>query len=142
MVDPDFKIWSLAAGLVQPIFQGGRLRAGVDLADARVREALANFEGALLRAFSEVESALEADGRLARQEAFERASSEEAAAASRIAEERYASGLVDFLEVLEAQRRELESESRYLSVQRLRLENRVDLHLALGGGFEVPESQP
>ena len=46
-------------------------------------------------------------------------------------------GLEPFVTVLEAQRRSLDAESRLLDVHRQRLDTRVNLHLALGGGFEI-----
>jgi outer membrane protein TolC len=142
LVDPDFSIWSVAGNLVQPVFQGGRLRAGVDLADARVAESLSLLEAAQLTAFEEVESALAADGLLARQEERQSRATEEADAAADMAEERYAAGLTEFLTVLEAQRRAFETETQLLEVRRRRLENRIDLHLALGGGLGDPEPTP
>ncbi|MCZ6598919.1 MAG: TolC family protein, partial [Planctomycetota bacterium] len=135
----DFDIWSLAANLTQPIYQGGRLRAGVDLADARVAEALANLEQGLLIAFAEVETALAVDDHLAGRESSLRTASDHAAAARNIAEERYSSGLTALIAVLETQRRALNNESEWLAARRERLVARIDLHLALGGGFEGDE---
>jgi len=65
---------------------------------------------------------------------------EQAEAAFRLAEDRYLGGLDPFLNVSDAQRRLLDSRSRLLEVRRLRLDVRIDLHLALGGAFEVPEA--
>jgi NodT family efflux transporter outer membrane factor (OMF) lipoprotein len=138
LTDWDFRVWSLAVSLLQPIFQGGRLRAGVDLAEARSQEALERYAGALLRAFSEVESALASEGHLSGQLAALRLARGEAREAQRLAEERYRTGLEGFVTVLEAQRRALVAESELLRVRRLSLDARVDLHLSLGGGFEEP----
>lgn len=135
LLDGDFSVWSLIAGLAQPLFQGGRLRAGVDLADARQREALELYAGTALNAYREVETALDAERRLALVEHGLAEASRQAAEARRLAEERYRSGLDDFLTVLEAQRRDIDAERRLIEVRRLRLDTRVDLHLALGGGF-------
>jgi NodT family efflux transporter outer membrane factor (OMF) lipoprotein len=141
LLDGNFSVWSLLASLTQPIFQGGRLRAGVDLADARVREAVESYTGAALRAYSEVETALVAETFLALRTESLAAASEQAAAARRLAEDRYNAGLDEFLTVLEAQRRDLEAESALLQVRRQRLDTRVDLHLALGGGIEPGDSR-
>jgi NodT family efflux transporter outer membrane factor (OMF) lipoprotein len=139
LVDGDFRVWSLAANLLQPIFQGGRLRAGVKLAEARSQEELAHYASMALKAFSEVESALAAESWLNRQEADQQEAMKQAVAARRLAEDRYRTGLADFITVLEAQRRQFEAESHYLSVRRLRLSNRANLYLALGGGFQVKD---
>jgi outer membrane protein, multidrug efflux system len=137
LLDPEFKVWTLAANLAQPIFEGGRLRAGVDLSRARTREALAQYKDAVLRAFSEVESALVSENLLAKRERDLAEAAEQSAAALRLAQLRYQVGLDNFITVLEAQRRSLEADTQWVSVRRARLENRVDLYLALGGGFGI-----
>lgn len=138
LLDGDFSIWSLAGGITQPIFQGGRLRARVDVADAQTRDALESYAALALTAFGEVESALDAEAHL-RERADRLADAvEQARAARALAEERYASGLEPILSVLDAQRRQLETESQLLALRRLQLDTRIDLHLALGGDFITP----
>jgi NodT family efflux transporter outer membrane factor (OMF) lipoprotein len=137
LLDGDFSVWSLAGSLTQPIFQGGRLRARVDAANAQTREALELYASQALTAFSEVEIALDAQGHLRERADRLTEAAAQAAAARGLAEQRYASGLETILGVLEAQRRHLESESQLLTVRRLQLDTRVDLHLALGGDFET-----
>jgi NodT family efflux transporter outer membrane factor (OMF) lipoprotein len=136
LLDGDFRVWSLLAGLTQPLFQGGRLRANVESADATTREALERFVGGVLYAFAEVESALAAERFLAQQEVHLADAAAQLVAARRLAEERYRSGVGIYLVVLESQSRALTAESELLTLRRRRLDNRVDLHLALGGGFE------
>ncbi|MCY3773393.1 MAG: efflux transporter outer membrane subunit [Gemmatimonadetes bacterium] len=136
LLDGDFIVWSLASSLLQPLFQGGRLRAGVDLAEANRDQVLANFAGQALRAYGEVETALVADTLLKQREAALLEASTQAAAARELAESRYHSGLSDVITMLDAQRRAFESEGQYLAVRRQRLDARVDLYLALGGGFD------
>ncbi len=135
LLNGDFSVWNIVGNIVQPLFQGGRLRGGVDLARSQSDQALALYAQSVLAAFADVESALSAEGFLAhRQEALEEAT-EQALAARRLAEERYTSGLTDLITMLDSQRRAYDAESRLLSVRRLRLDARIDLHLALGGGF-------
>ena len=135
LVDGNFSVWSLVGGLVQPLFQGGRLRANVNRTSAAGDEALESYIAAALRAYREVETALAAEGYLRRRDELLAESAFQAAAARRLAEGRYRSGLEDYVTVLESQRRELTTESQLLEVRQARLENRVDLYLALGGGF-------
>ena len=135
LLDGDFIVWSLASSLLQPLFQGGRLRAGVDLAEANHEQVLANFAGQALRAYGEVESALVADSLLRQREAALLEASTQAAAARELAESRYHGGLSDVITMLDSQRRAFEAEGQYLAVRRQRLDARVDLYLALGGGF-------
>jgi NodT family efflux transporter outer membrane factor (OMF) lipoprotein len=136
LLDGDFRVWSLLAGLTQPVFQGGRLRAGVEGADAASREVLAYYVGSVLDAFAEVESALASEQFLAERETHLAEAAEQLVAASRLAEDRYRTGVGIYLVVLESQTRALTAESQLLEVRRQRLDNRVNLHLALGGGFE------
>ncbi len=135
LVSGDFAVWSLLGGLTQPLFQGGRLRAGVDQADAGRDETMELYAGTLLRAFAEVETALVDEGRLREQEEALTRSTAELAAALRLARDRYTRGVGDYLTVLESQSREFVARSSLLAVRRERLTNRVDLFLALGGGF-------
>ena len=134
LLDSDFSVWSLAANLLQPLFQGGRLRAGVELAEARERELAEIYAQTLLRAFAEVELALVAERSLRLQQEALATAVEQSTAARDLAQRRYESGLGGYLEVLEAQREETRARIGLLSVRRQRLDARVDLHLALGGG--------
>lgn len=138
LLDGDFSIWSLAGNLLQPIFQGGRLRTASELAEASREVALASYAQTLLRALGEVESRLRAESLLGREvEAFT-AARDEAQRAARLAEDRYRSGLGSYLAVLEGQRQAFDAETRLLALRGLRLRNRVDLHLALGGDAISP----
>lgn len=139
LTDLDFRVWTLVGNIVQPIFQGGRLQAEVMRNDALTQEAIAIYASAALRALSEVETGLAIDGHLARQESHLRAAADQSIAARDISEDRYLRGLEDFLTVAETQRNALTAESLWLRVRRLRLAARIDLHLALGGGFTVEE---
>ncbi len=142
LVDYDFRVWSIAANLLQPVFQGGRLRAGVDRARAGAEEALQSYAAAALRAYAEVETALAADEHLSREVERLAESARHSAAATMLAEDRYRSGLEDYVTVLDAQRREFISQSAHIAAYQKRLENRVDLYLALGGGFQRPDTIP
>ena len=134
LLDGDFSVWSLAAGLLQPLLSGGRLRAGLDLVTAGLDAAEANWLQTALAAFGEVESGLVAEAMLAeRTGALERAAAE-SREAERLAEGRYRQGLVGYLQVLDSQRTSFQSESQLLAARREQLESRTDLILALGGG--------
>ena len=130
-------VWSLIGGLTQPIFNNGRLKAEVRQSEARAREAAALYENAALNAYREVEVALAADRFLSEQETALDTATRQAIKAQELAEERYRSGLADIITVLDAQRTAIDSESQWLAVRRARLDNRVDLHLALGGSFAM-----
>ena len=135
LLSGDFIVWSFAGNLLQPLFQGGRLRAGIKLAEANQEQALAGFAEQALRAYGEVESALMAETYLRDWENALREASEQAVAARELAENRYTRGVSDVITLLGSQRRAFEAEGQYLTVRRQRLDARVDLYLALGGGF-------
>ncbi len=142
LLDNDFSVWSLAGNLAQPLFQGGRLRAGVDRAKARAQEAAQEYVGVALQAFREVEFALASEVFLAERERFIREAAAESNAALTVAGRRYERGLEDLISVLESQRRSLSDATQVIDVHRARLVNRIDLYLALGGGIgpvAVPE---
>ena len=145
LIDGNFSVWSLVGNLLQPVFQGGRLRAGVDRAEARAAEELATYANTALQAFAEVETALAAEDFLAERERHLATSVEQSRAAESLADDRYRTGLDDYVTVLESQRLALQAEGDLIAARRQRLENRVDLYLALGGGFDqlaAPVSVP
>ncbi len=136
LVKGDFSVWSLIARIAAPVFQGGRIRAQIRQEEARDSEALAVYARTVLTAYQEVEAALSAEEALSEVESR----SAEALEASRRAlsrtEAQRRSGFASLLAELDAERAVLMAESAHLSQVRARLDNRVNLSLALGGGFE------
>jgi NodT family efflux transporter outer membrane factor (OMF) lipoprotein len=141
LVDGDFTVWALIGNLTAPVFQAGRLKAGVEQAQAAGNEALALYAGQVLRAYAEVETTLAAEQRLRVRADRLRKTAEQLEGARSLAETRYARGVGDYLTVLESQTRALNARISWIRVRRELLTNRVDLHLALGGGFhDAPPS--
>lgn len=140
LIDPGLSVWSFAGGLLQPIFQAGRLRAGVDRAEARIEEAVTSYAASALQAYAEVESALAAESFFIERVQYLSTAAEQSRAAEFLAEDRYRNGLENFVTVLESQRRALQADGELIAARRLHLENRVDLYLALGGGFHELEA--
>lgn len=129
--------WSIAAGLTQPLFDAGRLKAAQRAAEARYEQGLASYRKSVLNAFREVENAL-----LTRRKQLERREDVrsflvEARATQSVAETRYVRGLVDYLTVLNAQQTRFQAEDQLLLVELSILTNRVTLHRALGGGWAM-----
>ena len=135
LLDWDRLIWNLFGGITQPIFQGGRIRADIDLSRANEQELLALYAQTVLTAFNEVESSLAAEDFLTRQERALAVSVEEEKAALLLAQQQYESGLVGIITLLETQRRAFNAESAWLLTLNQRLQNRINLHLALGCDF-------
>lgn len=127
---------TFGANLLQPLFDAGNLQAGVAIARANQKEALANYSATAIAAFQEVENALNQDFSLASQEANLASAASNYTLARQIAETRYKEGAIDLTQVLVVQRQELQARTELLSVRGARLEQRVNLYLALGGDFE------
>ena len=140
LTDGDFSVWSLIAGLAAPVFQGGRIGAAIRRSEAEDAELLAAYLETVLTAYAEVEGALDAETRLREREGALGAAWESARAASALAEERYRAGVLDALARDEARRAADQIERRVIEARRSRLDNRVNLFLALGGGFERPDA--
>jgi multidrug efflux system outer membrane protein len=135
LFEPESALWSLAMGVVQPLFDAGTLKARQRGAEARYEEGVAEYAKALLTAFSEVESAL-----LTREEQLKRRDRllnflTEARATQRVAQDRYIRGLEDYLVVLDAQQTRFQAEQNMVDVDLAIMNNRVTLHRALGGGW-------
>lgn len=135
----DGRSWSVGGGLLTPVFQGRRLHHEHRAAIARFEQAKVAWERSVTNAFGEVSTALNAYQRLAE---VERRQTEAVASyreAVRLANERYLSGLSDYLEVLLAQRQLFPAETALAAIRRQRLEVLVGLYRALGGGWNLED---
>ncbi len=133
----DFGVWSIGGSLTQPIFQGGAISGEIEKAKATEREEAAILQKVVLDAFGEVEQALVADAYLSERESAGKSAAALAKDAASRAGEEYSAGTGDVLTLIDATQRMIESASQYTAIRRLRLDNRVDLHLALGGDFRA-----
>jgi outer membrane protein TolC len=139
VLDPDNVIWSLAGSIGTTVFAGGEIKANISKREAIAEEEIAMYQRTALTAFSEVENALTAEDLLRRREAaLVRAENFLLDAYKRSLDE-YKDGVGDILTILTAQKNLLQAKGEVISIQRMRLENRVDLHLALGGKFDARE---
>jgi outer membrane protein TolC len=137
LLDPGFLTSSVSASIGQSIFEGGTRREDARAAVARNRAAVHDFTEVALRAFREVESALASEKWLKQQEYFLRKELQQAALAEKQAERDYAEGVdgVDIIDLLESQRRASNARISLIGLQNERIQNRINLHLALGGDF-------
>ncbi len=132
---PETFVWNLLGDLVQPLFRGGELTGRLRQRKAQAIQAALEYQQTALEAFQEVETALAAETYLRRREEALAVFAEESQQAARLAFEQYRDGTVDILTTLDSRRRALSARSAYLAVRNLRLQNRVNLYLALGGDF-------
>lgn len=135
LIDPERLAGNIAAGLFQPLFQGGRVRANAKRQRAVAEASLLSYAQTALQAYEEAENAIDAETFLAASESALKLAYEEAAAAEELTERRYASGTATIFDLLNAQTRRISSESSYIQAQRQRVTNRVALYLAIGGDF-------
>ncbi|MEM1087730.1 MAG: TolC family protein, partial [Pseudomonadota bacterium] len=117
ILNPSNLAWTAASSLLAPIIDGGALDAQVDLADAEVQAAAANYASAALDAFSDVESALDQETVLRRRRAELEQSASQAREALRLARLRYDEGETDLIDVLNIQNRVFGAESNLITVQ-------------------------
>jgi multidrug efflux system outer membrane protein len=128
-------IATLAASAVAPIFTGGRLRAGVEQAQAAYRGSLAQYEKTVLTAYQEVEDQLAALHFLDNEAQSEASAVSDARRAEEIALQRYKAGLVGYLDVVYAQESVLTNERTAAQISDQQLVASVVLIKALGGGW-------
>jgi NodT family efflux transporter outer membrane factor (OMF) lipoprotein len=133
-IDIDALVARLAASLTAPIFQGGRLRANVEVQEAILKQQLQSYISTVLQAYFDVENALDGEARLEETEVALRVAVDESLEAEKRLELRYTEGLATILQLLDAQSRRLSAEGQLISARAERLQNRVRLHIALGGG--------
>ncbi|MBK9130888.1 MAG: efflux transporter outer membrane subunit [Gammaproteobacteria bacterium] len=134
--------WSLAAGITQPLFNAGRLRAAEAQARARVEELEQRYLADVYSAFAEVEDALDRETLLQERYRHLLAAEENAGFAEELSFEQYRKGLTTYTTVLEAQRRSLEARSSVIALRGELLRNRIAFYRALGGDPFPPESRP
>jgi multidrug efflux system outer membrane protein len=133
----DFGIWSLGGSLAQPLFEGGRITGEIERAGADERVVAAALHRTVLHAFGEVEQALVAETFLSAREIAASRAYELAREAARRADEEFSAGTGDVLTLINTREQEINTASQLSALRRLRLENRIDLHLALGGDFSL-----
>ena len=126
---------SLAASVATVIFDGGRLRHQVEIQSAVAEQALANYEAAILTALEDVENALVSLANSVQRAATLRTAAEAARNAALLARQRYASGLIDFLTVLDTQRTLLSIEDSLAATHAESASALIQLYKALGGGW-------
>jgi outer membrane protein, multidrug efflux system len=129
--------FSAIAGLTQPIFDHGRLRAQRDEAAAKEQELLATYRSAILASLVDVEKALSTVQHLDAVRDFQQGSVAESQRAFEGAQLRYQKGSGDFLTLLESQRTLYAARDQFAQYRLARLQALVALCKALGGGWDA-----
>lgn len=126
---------SLFAGIVAPIFDGGRLRAQVEIQDAVRERAEIAYRQAVLGALEDVENALVALVQTREREAALERAADAAQSAAALGRQRYSAGLVDFQSVLDSERSVLTIEDSLAATRTDGVLALIRLYKALGGGW-------
>jgi len=141
LLDADQGFWSLAGGLLQPLFNAGDLAAREQQARLRLKQLEQQYQSRVFQAFAEVETALTQESALETQYQQYLDAEKNAVAAETLSFEQYQRGLVNYATVLESQRRAFDAQSAVVQLKRQRLGNRILLYTALGGDFGGEEHE-
>jgi len=132
------RLWAVGPSLTLPIFEGGKLRAGLRLAKATYEEMIANYRQSVLTAFSDVEDNLAAQTLLASQYEAQGRALVAARKQLEVANNRYRDGLITYLEVATAESTALNVEFAAVQLRGQQIMASVTLVKALGGGWQAP----
>jgi outer membrane protein, multidrug efflux system len=130
------RFYSIGPGISWAAFDLGRVHARVAGAKARTNTAVAQYEQTVLKALEETENALVTHARTRDQLVHAADAAEASAAAAKLARVRYEGGIVDFLEVLDAERTELQAEDQLAQTRTATATSLIAVYKALGGAWE------
>lgn len=135
LFDPSGLVWSIAAGVAQPVFDGGMREAERRAALAAFKASAADYKQTVLRAFEQVADLLQA---LAHDESLLAAQNHALASASeavRLQRINYSNGGTGILNLLDAQRQYQQAELGYIRAEAQRYQDTIQLLVAMGGGW-------
>jgi outer membrane protein, multidrug efflux system len=129
-------VWTLAGSLTQPIFEGGRLKSGVRLAEAQKEQLVLTYQQTIQGAFRDVSDSLVAYRKFREFRIQQQHLVDSAQDAARLSELRFQAGTTDYLEVLTNETNSFSAELTLAQAQGNELNALVQLYQALGGGWE------
>lgn len=136
LLQPGSRIFSISAGLTQPIFEGGALLGQYRLSQARYDELLADYHKAVISAFGNVEDALVAVGQTSDQLTRQQNAVDKARSAYELSQDQFHAGTVNILTVLSTETALFTAEDALAQVKLANLQALVALFNALGGGWQ------
>jgi multidrug efflux system outer membrane protein len=131
------RAWRFTPQIAGPIFNAGRIRAGVQVAKARQQAALAAYEQAIRNAFREVDDALVSSIKLREQLAAEEANVVAERRRLELSQWRYSEGIASYTDLLDAQRFLFSAQLSTVQTLNNLLAAIVQLYKGLGGGWET-----
>ena len=136
ILNEDYQVWSQGLNIGLPIYQGGRLVANKNMMQEAQKVAVQDMIKTIINAFSEVEQTLFSEqSNKVLLESYSDAA-KQAEAAYKLSRERYDSGLVDLIAVLDSQQRWFQARSQVLFAKKTKIDTRLNLILALGGDLK------
>ncbi len=136
LLEPGSRIFSLAAGLTQPIFQGGAILGQYRYSKARYAELLADYHKAVISAFGNVEDALVAVRETSDQQQRQQNAADTARHAYELSQAQFHAGTINILTVLSTETALFTAEDALAQVKLAHLQAIVGLFNALGGGWQ------
>jgi outer membrane protein, multidrug efflux system len=135
LLRPESTFYTAAAGLTQPIFEGGRLLGNLDLQKGVEDELLQNYRKSVISAFVDVENALDAIRQTALRERLQQDVVTSSRQAFDISEQRLREGTIDLVTVLQTQQTLYQAEDTLVQARLAHVLAIVSLYQALGGGW-------
>jgi multidrug efflux system outer membrane protein len=130
------RTWSFVPQLVLPLFDAGRNRANLSLAETRNNLAVVDYERTIQVAFREVADALAARATLEEEIEAQRRVQDAQAERLKLSDLRFQNGIASSLDLLDAQRELYTAQQQLIQARLLRLTNAIDLYRSLGGGLQ------
>lgn len=134
--DASSRFWSIGPGMTWNVFKGGAIRQNIKVQTERQKQALSTYESTVLSALEEVENALTAYAKEQNRNEYLAKAVKAAERTEFLATDKYKAGLVDFYNVLDAQRTLLELQDQLTQSSGEVTANLARLYKALGGGWK------
>jgi multidrug efflux system outer membrane protein len=129
-------LWTLGAGALQPVFEGGRIRNRVRFAEARAQEVTFVYQRTVQQAFREVSDALVGYRKSQEVRIQQQQLTNAAEDATRLSNMRYRGGATSYLEVLDSETRFFAAQLALAQAQLRELQSLVQIYRSLGGGWQ------
>ena len=136
LVGNPLNTWGLVAGLTQPIFNAGRIRAQIDISEAAQQETLIGYQRTILDALIDADTALGALQQSRQQYQLQQVATAESELAFELAQARYRAGAITLQNLLDTQRSYFQSQDSLVQQRAAWLQATVNLYRALGGGWQ------
>ncbi|HUN90389.1 MAG TPA: efflux transporter outer membrane subunit [Terriglobales bacterium] len=137
LISAPSAVWSFGGDILQPLFQGGRNRANLQLAKSTYDESVANYRETVLESFQQVEDSLAGLNALAKAQQTQQAAVEDSQRALNLANNRYTGGIATYLDVVTAQTTLLNNERLATQLLGQQMVTSVQLVKALGGSWDA-----